>query len=38
MQWEEKLGLGIRNLSSGAASAGFVTVGWSLNLFKSPQL
>ena len=38
MQWKEKLGLGIRNLSSSAGSASFVTVGWSLNLFKGPQL
>lgn len=38
MQWEEKLGLGIRNLSSSAGSASLVTIGWSLNLFKGPQL
>lgn len=31
-QQEKKIGLRIRNLSSSAGSAHFVTVGWSLNL------
>lgn len=38
MQWEEKIGLVIRNLSSSAGSASFVTASWSLHLFKGPQL
>ena len=38
VRWKEKIGLRVRNLDLIASSANFVTIDWSLNFFKGPQL